>query len=150
MSRHAFIKMCHFLYAPLKQSVMIAMPEQPTVAAAQEVGFGAAFGIKLHELEAVACDIGHERDGVFLRHGMIRVDDVFILDRFDRDIVCRIRCFGFKRRQRDAAARDHGFADGVDDVAADGADVNACTQEIRRAVCIRDAFAREQFWDRDV
>ena len=73
-----------------------------------------------------------------------------MFDVFDLGGVGVVGGFGLKRWQGDAAAADGGCARGVQDIAADRADIEFGTQQVGGAVHIRDGFTREQLRHRDM
>ena len=83
---------------------------------------------------------------MLLGHVMFHHKEALVLHRFDGDPVCFIDLFGFQRRQGNAAADSNSFTHGVDDVAADRADVNFGTQHIGGNILIGDNTTCSQFF----
>ena len=129
--------------------MLIAVPIEFAVAAAEEAGGGGTLGVETDKLEPVPGDVGDEGDGVGLGH---RVGDFYVqlvLDFGDGGGVGSVGRFRFQRGQGDAAAADARRAGGVQDVAADRADVQAAAQQVGGTVCVGDDLAGEQLRQRD-
>lgn len=138
------------LYALAEEAVVIAVPIEPAVAAAEEAGFGVAFWVELDDFEAASGGIGHEGDVVGFAHFVVEGDVVLVFDVFYGGGVGWVDFLYFQWRQGDAATADHGRASGLQDVAADRADVEACAHHIGGAVGVDDLLAGEQLGDRNL
>ena len=125
--------------------MVVAVPIEHTKTAQLQTGLGIAFRIKFHQLNPIRGDEGNKGNVVLLRHGMINGKEEFILHSFNADGMIFIRSLGFQGRQCDAAAADHGISGAVDDIAANGADVEFGSQHIGRGVPVDDMFAVHQF-----
>lgn len=84
-----------------------------------------------------------------LCHGMMDGDEVLIFYRLDLDLVVFIGRFSLQSRKRHAAASDDRIPQGVDHVAADGADVQLGAKQIGGSVLVDDSIALHEFHDRD-
>lgn len=132
-----------------KEAVVVAVPVEPAMAAAatKKAGFGVAFGVELDALKAAAGAIGDEGHVVLLGHGVINGDVILVLDVLDAGGVGVIRRFRLQRRQGDAAAGNHGWAHGLKNIAADGADVKLAFEHVGGAVGVDDLLAGEKLGD---
>lgn len=77
---------------------------------------------------------------MIFRHFVMDSDELLILHRFNQRKMCLVRLLRFKCRESDAAATDHGITGGVDDIAADGADVKFGAQHIAGNVSVDNLF----------
>lgn len=129
--------------------MVVAVPVEPAVAAAatEKAGFGVAFGIELDALKAAAGAVGDEGNVVVFCHGVIDGNVVFIFDVLDCGGVGVVGRFRFQRRQGDAAAGNHGWAHGLEHVAADGANIELAFEHVGGAVCVDNLLAGEQLGD---
>lgn len=82
-------------------------------------------------------------------HGMMDGDEVLILYRLDLDLMVFIGRFRFQSRKRHAAAADDRIPQGVNHVAADGADAQLGAEQIGGSVLIDDSIAFHEFHDGD-
>lgn len=82
-------------------------------------------------------------------HGMMDGDEVLIFYRLDLDLMMFIRRFSLQSRKRYTAAADDRIPQGVDHVAADGADVQLGAEQIGGSVLIDDSIAFHEFHDGD-
>ncbi len=82
-------------------------------------------------------------------HGMMDGDEVLIFYRLNLDIMVFIRRFGLQSRKRHTAAADDGVSQGVDHIAADGADIQLGEEQIGGSVLINDRIAFHELHDRD-
>lgn len=132
-----------------EEAVVVAVPVEPAMAAAatKKAGFGVSFGIELDALKAAAGAVGDEGNVVLLGHGVINGDVILVLDVLDAGGVGVIGRFRFQRRQGDATAGNHGWAHGLKNVAADGADVELAFEHVGGAVGVDDLLAGEQLGD---
>jgi len=128
---------------------MIAVVIKITHTPQLQPGFGIPFGVKFYRLDPVGGYISKERNMVFLGHGMMDSDKVFVFHRFNSNTMTVIGILSFQRRQSYAAAADNGSSGAVDDIAADGADVEFTAQHVGGDVFIGDVFAAHQFDDGD-
>ena len=80
---------------------------------------------------------------------MMDGDEVLIFYRLDLDLVVFVRRLSLQSRKRHTAAADDGIPQGVDHVAADGADVQLGAKQIGGSVLIDDSIAFHEFHDRD-
>lgn len=80
---------------------------------------------------------------------MMDGDEMLILYRLDLDLVVFIRRFGLQSRKRHTTAADDGISQGVDHVAADGADIQLGAEQIGGSVLIDDSIALHEFHDGD-
>ena len=118
-------------------------------AAAKKAGFGISFGIELDALKAAAGAVGDEGNVVVFCQWVIDGNVVFIFDVLDAGGVGVVGRFRFQRRQGDAAAGHHGWAHGLKNVAADGADIELAFEHVGGAVGVDDLLAGEQLGDRN-
>lgn len=132
-----------------EKAVVVAVPVEPAVAAAatKKAGFGVSFGVELDALKAAAGAVGDEGNVVVFCHGVIDGNVVFVLDVLDAGGVGVIGRFGFQRRQGDAAAGNHGWAHGLKNIAADGANIELAFEHVGGAVGVDDLLAGEQLGD---
>ena len=72
---------------------------------------------------------------------MMDGDEVLIFYRLDLDLVVLVRRFGLQSRKRHTAAADDRISQGVDHVAADGADVQLGAKQIGGSVLIDDRMS---------
>ena len=105
------------------QAVVVAVEVEVAVAAELEAGFGVTFGIEFDELHTVTRDIGGERDIMHFGHLVMYGDKMLVLDALDRDRMLVVGIIGFKRRECDPATADDGIAGRVENIAAQGADI---------------------------
>ena len=103
-------------------------------------GLGIAFGIELHHLQPVRGDVGQKRDVVSFGHVMVHMDKMLVFHVFDEKLVSGIDFFGLQSRKRNAAAVDCRVAEGMDDVAANMADIEFATHHI--SGCISVGYGR--------
>lgn len=82
-------------------------------------------------------------------HGVMDGDEVLIFYRLDLDFVVFVRCLGLQSRKRHTTAADDRIPQGVDHVAADGADVQLGAKQIGGSVLIDDSIALHEFHDGD-
>ena len=127
----------------------VAVPVQLSHAPQLQPGMGPALGVEFDHLHPVRGDEGQEGDEVGLLHGVANGDEMLVLHMFDGDGVVIVGFLGLQRRQYQAAAADYRAADGVEDVAADGADEKTAPEEIGRDVAVGDGFAVHQLNDAD-
>lgn len=132
-----------------EKAVVVAVPIEPAVAAAatKKAGFGVSFGIELDALKAAAGAVSDEGNVVLLGHGVIDGNVVFIFDVLDCGGVGVVGRFRFQRRQGDAAAGNHGRAQGLENVAADWANIELAFEHVGGAVGVDDLLAGEQLSD---
>jgi hypothetical protein len=132
-----------------EKAVVVAVPVEPAVAAAatKKAGFGVSFGIELDALKAAAGAVGDEGNVVVFCHGVIDGNVVFVFDVLDCGGVGVVGRFRFQRRQGDAAAGNHGWAHGLKNIAADGADVELAFEHVGGAVGVDDLLTSEQLGD---
>lgn len=132
-----------------KQAVVVAVPVEPAVAAAatKKAGFGVSFGIELDALKAAAGAVGDEGNVVVFCHGVSDGNIVFVFDVLDCGGVGVVGRFRFQRRQGDAATGNHGRAHGLENVAADWADIELAFEHVGGAVGVDDLLAGEQLGD---
>lgn len=132
-----------------EKTVVVAVPVEPAMAAAatKKAGFGVSFGIELDALKAAAGAIGDEGNVVVFCHGVIDGNIVFVFDVLDCGGVGVVGRFGFQRRQGDAAAGNHGWAHGLKNIAADGADIELAFEHVGGTVGVDDLFAGEKLGD---
>ena len=129
--------------------MVVAVPVEPAVAAAatKKAGFGVAFGIELDGFKAAAGAVGDEGNVVLLGHGVINSDVILVLDVLNAGGVDVIRRFRLERRQGDAAAGNHGRAHGLENIAADWADIELAFEHVGGAIGVDDLLAGEQLGD---
>lgn len=134
-----------------EKAVMVAVPVEPAMAAAatKKAGFGVSFGIELDALKAAAGAVGDEGNVVVFCHGVIDGNVVFVFDVLDCGGVGVVGRFRLQRRQGDAAAGNHGWAHGLKNVAADGADIELAFEHVGGAIGVDDLLAGEQLGDRN-
>ena len=84
-----------------------------------------------------------------LGHGMVDSDKMLIFHIFDGHRMVIVHCFCFQNRQCDAAAADHGIAQSMDDIAANGANIKFAVQHIGGDIFVEDLLAIHQLDDRD-
>ena len=77
-----FRRECSKLNAFLKQSMMIAVPIQYAVSAAEKAYFDTAFWIELYTFKSFSGAVCHKRDIMFFRHGVLHGYENFIFDIF--------------------------------------------------------------------
>lgn len=132
-----------------EKAVVVAVPVEPAMAAAatKKAGFGVSFRIELDALKAAAGAVGDEGNVVVFCHGVIDGNVVFIFDVLDCGGVGVVGRFRLQRRQGDAAAGNHGWAHGLENVAADGADIELAFEHVGGAVGVDDLFAGEKLGD---
>lgn len=132
-----------------EKAVVVAVPVEPAVAAAatEKAGFGVSFGIELDALKAAAGAVGNEGNVVVFCHGVSDGNVVFVFDVLDCGGVGVVGRFRLERRQGDAAAGHHGWAHGLKNIAADGADVELAFEHIGGAIGVDDLLAGEQLGD---
>lgn len=99
-----------FLYLLLKQAVLIAVPVELAVPAAEKRAAAIALGVKANQLKSVARDVGNEGNVVGLCHLVGDLNIKLVFDIFDLGGVGVVGGFGLKRWQGDAAAADGGCA----------------------------------------
>lgn len=128
---------------------MVAVPIEPAVAAAatEKACFGVSFGIELDALKAAAGAVGDEGNVVLLGHGVSDGNVVFIFDVLDCGGVGVVGRFRFQRRQGDAATGHHGWAHGLKNIAADGANIELAFEHVGGAIGVDDLLAGEQLGD---
>ena len=126
-------------------AVVIQSPQAPHL----EPGLGLALGVELDELDPVTGDVGQEGDEVLLGHGMMDGDELLILHLLDGDGVVVIGLLGLQGRQGHTAAAHHRTAGAVDDVAADGADIELAPAQIAADIAVGDVLAVHQLDDAD-
>lgn len=126
--------------------MVVAVPVKPAMAAAatKKAGFGVSFRIELDALKAAAGAVGDEGNVVVFCHGVIDGNVVFIFDVLDCGGVGVVGRFRFQRRQGDAAAGNHGWAHGLKNVAADGANIELAFEHVGGAVGVDDLLAGEK------
>lgn len=129
--------------------MVVAVPVEPAVAAAatEKAGFGVAFGIELDALKAAAGAVSDEGNVVVFCHWVIDGNVVFVFDMLDCGGVGVIRRFRFQRRQGDAATGNHGWAHGLKNVAADGANIELAFEHVGGAIGVDNLLAGEQLGD---
>ena len=131
------------------QSMAIAVAIQVSSASETKTALCVSFRVQLDHLKLFGCHIGQKGDVVGFCHGMMDGDEVLILYRLDLDLMVFIGRFRFQSRKRHAAAADGRIPQGVDHVAADGADVQLGAKQIGGSVLIDDSIALHEFHDRD-
>lgn len=129
--------------------MVVAVPVEPAMAAAaaKKAGFGISFGIELDALKAAAGAVGDEGNVVVFCHGVSDGNVVFVFDVLDCGGVGVVGRFGFQRRQGDAAAGNHGWAHRLENIAADGADIELAFEHVGGAVGVDDLLAGEKLGD---
>ena len=80
---------------------------------------------------------------------MMDGDEMLVFYRLDLDLMVFIGRFGLQSRKRHTTAADDGIPQGVDHVAADGADIQFGAKQIGGSVLIDDSIALHEFHDRD-
>lgn len=132
-----------------EKAVVVAVPVEPAVAAAatEKAGFGVSFGVELDALKAAAGAVGNEGNVVVFCHGVSDSDVILVLDMLDAGGMGVIRRFRLERRQGDATAGHHGWAHGLKNIAADGADVELAFEHIGGTVGVDDLLAGEKLGD---
>ena len=132
-----------------EKAVVVAVPVEPAMAAAatKKAGFGVSFRIELDALKAAAGAVSDEGNVVVFCHGVIDGNVVFIFDVLDCGGVGVVGRFRFQRRQGDAAAGNHGWAHGLENVAADGANIELAFEHVGGTVGVDDLFAGEKLGD---
>ena len=83
------------------------------------------------------------------RHGVGEGDVVLVLHLLHGQMVVLVGGLRLQRGQGHPTAADHHFSHGVDDVAADGADVKLGPQQVGREVAVADGVPRHQLQHRD-
>ena len=86
---------------------------------------------------------------MFYGHGVGDGDEMLIFHILHGDGVTVVRVFRLQRRQGNTAAADTGVSGSVDDIAADGADVELAPQHIGGDIPVCDVLAVHQFNDGD-
>ena len=132
------------LYFLLKQPVLITVPIELAVAAAEEAGGGGTLGVEADKLKAVPSDVDDEGNVVRLGHLMGDFHVQLMLDFGDGGGVGVVGCFCLQRGQSDAAAADARRAGSGQDVAANRTDVEAAAQQVGGTVRVGDDLAGEQ------
>lgn len=132
-----------------EKAVVVAVPVEPAVAAAapEKACFGVAFRIELDDFKAAAGAVGDEGNVVLLGHGVIDSDVILVLDVLDCGGVGVVGRFRLERRQGDAAAGHHGWAHGLKNVAADGANIELAFEHVGGAIGVDDLLAGEKLGD---
>lgn len=126
-------------------AVVIEIPHAPKL----QPGLGVAFGVEIHHLGPVCGDVGYEGNVMGLRHGMVDGDEMLVLHVLDGHRMVIVCFFRFQGGQRDAAAADHSVSQRVDDIAADGADIELAPQHIGASILVDDLLAIHQLDDGD-
>lgn len=108
-----------------------------------------SFRVQLDHLKLFECHIGQKGNVVGFCHGMMDGDEVLIFYRLDLDLMVLIRRLSLQSRKIHAAAADDRIPQGVDHVAADGADIQLGAKQIGGSVLIDDSVAFHEFHDRD-
>ena len=86
---------------------------------------------------------------MILGHGMVNRDEMLILYVFYGDAVVIICFLRFQRGQSNAAAADNGAAGAMDDIAAEGTDIELAPQHIGGDILIADMLSVHQLNHRD-
>lgn len=82
-------------------------------------------------------------------HGMMDCDEMLIFYRFNLDLVVFVQRFSLQGRKRHTAAADDGISHGVNDVAADGADIQFGAEQSGGRILVDDGIAFHQLHDGD-
>ena len=82
-------------------------------------------------------------------HGMVDRDEMLLFCRFNLDLVEFVQRFRLQGRKRHTAAADDGISHGVNDVAADGADIQFGAEQIGGRILVDDGIAFHQLHDGD-
>ena len=128
---------------------MIAIPIKLAEATQLQASLRVSFWVELYKLYPVRGDEGDEGNEMGFGHGMVDGNEILVLYFFNTDPMAFIRVFCFQGRKGNAAAADERIAGAVDDVTADGADIEFGTKHIGRGVFVDDMLAVHQFNDRD-
>jgi len=132
------------LYVPLKQTVAVAVKVEVSSTPQLQPGLGVALGIEFYQLDSVCGHIGHKRDKMLLGHRVGDRDKMLILHLFDGEPMGIVIFFRLQGRQGNAAAADHRIAGAVNDIAADGANIEFAPQHIGGYIFVGDLLTVHQ------
>lgn len=127
----------------------IAVAKQVSSAPETKSALCVSFRVQLDHLKLFGCHIGQKGNVVGFCHGMMDGDEMLVFYRLDLNLVVFVRRFGLQSRKRYTAAADDRIPQGVDHVAADGADVQLGAKQIGGSVLIDDSVALHEFHDGD-
>ena len=128
----------------LEQAVLVAIGVDAPHPAPSESAGRLLLRIQLAQLHPIGGDVGQEGEVVALGHRVIQGHIIVLVDALHLHLMSRLRLLHLQGRQGDAAAAEHTCAGGVDDVAAQGADIELGAQHIPRPIVVGDALAGEQ------
>lgn len=127
----------------------IAVAVEVSSALEAESAFSISLRVKFHHLKLVGCHVGQKRYVVGFVHGVMDGDELLIFHLFYLDFMVFIQRFSLQSRKGNTAAADHGIAHGVNDVAADGADIQFGAEQIGGLILVDDGITFHQLHDGD-
>ena len=135
------------LYLLFEKTVAVTVVIEVSHTTQLQSCFSVSLGIEFYHLQPVSGDECHEGDKMFLGHGMVDRDKMFILHSFNGNGVAVIRVFCFQRGQGNTAAADKGISGAVDFITANRTDIELAPQHIGGGVLVGDLFAVHQLND---
>ena len=130
--------------------MLVTVPVEHSKPPQLKAGFGISFRIEFHQMNPIRGHKGDEGNVVLLGHGMGNGNEMLILNGCDAEDMAAVRFLCLLRRQGDSAAADEGVSGAVDDVPADGADVEFTAKHIGGGIFVDDVLAVHELYDRDV
>ena len=122
--------------------MVIAVAVEVSSALEAESAFSIALRVQLHHLKLVGCHVGQKGYVVGFGHGVMDGDELLVFRLFDLDFMVFIQRFSLQSRKGHTAAADDGISHGVNDVAADGADIQFGAEQIGGRILVDDDGVR--------
>lgn len=129
--------------------MVIAVAVEVSSALEAESAFSIALRVQLHHLKLVGCHVGQKGYVVGFGHGVMDGDELLVFRLFDLDFMVFIQRFSLQSRKGHTVAADDGISHGVNDVAADGADIQFGAEQIGGRILVDDGIAFHQLHDGD-
>lgn len=131
------------------QPVAVAVAIQVSSASETKSALCVSFRVQLDHLKLFGYHIGQQGNVVGFCHRMVDGNEVLVFYLLALDLVVFVRSLSIQSRKRHTAAADNRISQGVDHVAADGADIQLGAKQIGGSVLIDDSIAFHEFHDGD-
>ena len=122
----------------------VAVRIQISALALLDAAGGILFGVELDKFGAVSVDIAEKRDIMGFFHRVRHRDIIVPVALLDEDAVFLVTFLRFEGRQSHTAAGIRPSPDGLDDIAADGTDIELHFADVGGTVAVDRTFPRQK------
>ena len=105
------------------QAVFVAVKVQLSHPSQLQPDLGISLGVQLHQMNLVRSEPGNKRDEMTLGHLVVNGNEMLIFHFFDGDSMALVTVLGIQRRQGHTAAAYHNGAAGMENIAANGSNI---------------------------